>query len=144
VVESIQVDPSAGLLFVADESRRSYLAYGGDGAFRGETLAAGYIEGDPEGIVLVTCADGGGYWIVTDQQDDVSLFRVFDRGDYSYVGSFRGEVTANTDGTTFAPGPVPGFPEGVLYAVHDDQALSAIDWGRVRDAMGLARDCGIR
>jgi 3-phytase len=145
VVESIQIDPDAGVVYVADESRKSYLPYGLDGAYAGgAALGAGRIGGDPEGIVLVRCPGGAGYWVVTDQQDDVSLFRVFDRSDLSYTGTFRGEVTANTDGTTFAHGPVPGFPEGVLYAVHDDRALSAIDWGSVRSAMGLPAGCGSR
>lgn len=141
VVESIQVDPDRSLLFVADESRKAYLAYGADGAYRGDLLAEGYVEGDPEGIALVRCGEGGGYWIVTDQQDEVSLFRVFDRIDLAYLGAFRGIRTANTDGITFAPGPVPGFPEGVLYAVHDDQALSAVDWGDAARALGLASPC---
>ncbi len=144
VVESIQADAAAGVLLVADESRRSYLEYGVDGTYRGRTLGTGRIEGDPEGIVLVECPGGGGAWILTDQQDDVSLFRLFDRAGGEYLGTFRGEVTANTDGTTFAHGPVPGFPEGVLYAVHDDQALSAFDFAVVREAMGLPAGCGTR
>jgi 3-phytase len=142
VVESIEVDPEAGRLLVADESRKSYLAYDTNGEYQGRALAEGRIEGDPEGIVLVGCTGGGGYWVVTDQQDDVSLFRVFDRESLEYVGTFRGAVTANTDGTTFEHGPVPGFAAGVLYAVHDDKALSAFDWADVTGAMGLRDGCG--
>lgn len=144
VVESIQIDPEHGVLFVADESRRAYLRYGVEGSYQGERLGAGLIEGDPEGIVLVRCSDEGGYWIVTDQQDDVSFFRVFGRTDLAYVGTFRGEITTNTDGTTFAHGPVPGFPEGVMYAIHDDQALAAFDWGEIARALGLSAGCGGR
>lgn len=144
VVESIQVDAERGRLFVADESRKSYLEYGLDGAYRSRALARGHVEGDPEGIVLVRCASGEGYWVVTDQQDDVSLFRVFDRDDLTYVGAFRGRVTANTDGASFEHGPVPGFVDGVLYAIHDDQALAAFDWSEVTRAMGLRAGCGRR
>ena len=144
VVESIQIDAEGGRLFVADESRKRYLPYDLNGVYQtGSALGAGRIEGDPEGIVLVTCPAGGGYWVVTDQQDDVSLFRVFDRTSLEYAGTFRGEVTANTDGTTFEHGPVPGFPGGVLYAVHDDQALSAFDWAEVTRSMGLRSGCGV-
>ncbi|MEM7416875.1 MAG: phytase [Gemmatimonadota bacterium] len=142
VVESIQVDPETQTVFVADESRRSYLEYDGDGTYRGRALGAGDIAGDPEGLVLVRCGADAGYWVATDQQEDVTLFRVYDRVSLDPVAVFRGAVTANTDGTTFAPGPVPGFPDGVLYAVHDDQAISAFDWADVTRATGLRGDCG--
>ena len=144
VVESIQTDPGSDRLFVADESRKSYLEYDRAGSYLGRRLAEGFIDGDPEGIVLVQCSEGGGYWVVTDQQDHVSLFRVFDRESLEFEGTFRGAVTANTDGATFEHGPVPGFPHGVLYAVHDDQALSAIDWRDVSTAMGLRSGCGFK
>lgn len=141
VVESIQVDPDAETLFVADESEKHYVAYGGSGGYAGRALGAGVIHGDPEGIALVRCGEDDGYWIVTDQQDDVSFFRVFDRASLAYLGTFRGRRTANTDGVTFEMGPVPGFPVGVLYAVHDDQALSAFDWGEAARALRLAPLC---
>lgn len=144
VVESLQVDEDGDVLFVADESRKLYAAYGFSGRFRGEPhLGAGVIEGDPEGLVLVKCEGGGGYWVVTDQQEDVSVFRVFDRDTLEFLGAFRGEFTANTDGTTFAHGPAPGFPGGVLYAVHDDQALSAFAWADVSQSLSLRADCGV-
>jgi 3-phytase len=141
VVESIQADPDAGTLFVADESTKSYLEYGSDGRFRGRLLAEGRVRGDPEGLAFVRCGVDRGYWIATDQRDEVSLFHVFRRGDLGYIGTFRGISTANTDGITFEPGPVPGFAAGVLYAVHDDQALSAIDWGEASRALGLTDEC---
>lgn len=141
VVESIQVDPDRERLLIADESRKSYLEYDLAGRFRDRTLGVGAIDGDPEGIMLVRCGVEAGFWIVTDQQDEVSLFKVFDRTSLEPRGTFRGRTTANTDGATFVPGPVPGFPRGVMYAVHDDQAISAFDWGRVVDALGLGADC---
>lgn len=143
VVESIQVDAANGDVYVADESRRSYLRYDFDGSYQGSELAGGYIGGDPEGIVLVECPANAGYWIITDQQDDTSLFRVFSRGTLDFIGTFRGEVTANTDGASFSPGPVPGFPDGVFYAIHDDQGLSAFAWPDVVQALGLSAGCGI-
>lgn len=141
VVESIQVDPDHDLLYIADESRRSYLEYDGAGRYRERALGQGFIEGDPEGIMLVRCGPRDGYWIVTDQQEDVSLFRVFERRSLDYRGTFRGRVTANTDGATFEPGPVPGFPRGVVYTVHDDRATSAFDWGVVSEALELEPEC---
>ena len=141
VVESIQVDPDQERVFVADESRRSYLEYGFDGTFQGRQLGAPEIGGDPEGIVLVRCGAEAGYWVLTDQQPDVTLFRVYDRESREARGVFRGAVTTNTDGATFELGPVPGFPNGVLYAIHDDQALSAFDWADIARALGLRSDC---
>ena len=109
VVETIGADAARGRVFVADEARKAYLVYDTSGAFTGASLAAGRIVGDPEGMALVPCADGSGYWVVTDQQPDVSIFRVFRRDDLSYLGAFRGAVTANTDGVSYARA-VPGLP----------------------------------
>ena len=81
------------------------------GRFTGALMGEGLIAGDPEGVALVRCPGGTGYWIATDQQPDVSWFRVFRRSDLAYLGAFRGQVTTNTDGVTFAEGEVPGFEE---------------------------------
>lgn len=143
VVESIGLDPELGRVLVADELRRSYLIYDMAGSYTGEALGAGAIQGDPEGIALVECPGGEGYWLVTDQRDEVSIFLLFDRRNLEPAGAFRGRVTANTDGITFAHGPVPGFPGGVMYAVHDDQALAAFAWDDVQPALGLRPGCGL-
>ena len=137
VVETIGRDPEGGLLYVADESQKSYLVFDSTGSYTGRTLAEGLIRGDPEGMALVECRDRTGYWIATDQQPTVSWFRVFRRDNLEYLGSFRGERTTNTDGVSFAAGPVPGFPAGVFLTVHDDQAVSAFDWARVAEALGI-------
>lgn len=144
VVESVQVDGDARRVFVADESRKQYLEYDFDGVYQDRALGAGDIEGDPEGLVLVRCADGGGYWVATDQQEKVTLFRIYDRSTLEPIAIFQGAVTANTDGTSFEHGPVPGFPGGVLYAVHDDQAISAFDWTEIATRIGLPSECGVR
>ena len=142
VVETIGLDAAANRLMVADEERKAYLVYDTLGGFTGTMLAQGLVTGDPEGMALVTCADGGGYWIVTDQQPTVSWFRLFRRGDLGYVGAFRGEVTANTDGVSFASGSVPGFDGPVFFAVHDDQGVSAFAWSDVAEALRLEGGCG--
>ncbi|MCA9763549.1 MAG: hypothetical protein KC544_10535 [Gemmatimonadetes bacterium] len=141
VVETIGFDPTRQRLLVADEARKAYLVFDRDGHFLDSALADGMITGDPEGMALVGCEGSPGYWIVTDQQPTVSWFRVFRRDDLAYVGSFRGERTANTDGVTFAAAPVPGFAGSAFFAVHDDQAVSAFDWATVRDALGLDPGC---
>jgi 3-phytase len=143
VVESIGLDPELGRVLVADELKRSYQIYDTAGSYTGEALGAGAIQGDPEGIALVECPGGEGYWLVTDQRDEVSIFLLFDRRNLEPAGAFRGRVTANTDGITFAHGPVPGFPGGVMYAVHDDQALTAFAWDDVQSALRLRPGCGV-
>jgi 3-phytase len=53
------------------------------------------------------------------------------------VGAFSGRITANTDGVWLSQSGVPGFDRGAFFAVHDDQAVSAFDWGEIADALGL-------
>lgn len=141
VVETIGVDPAAGLLFIADEARKRYLRFDTAGVFLGDALAAGWVEGDPEGVALVACGGGGGYWIATDQRPDVSLFHVFRRADLGRVGTFRGEITTNTDGVTFASVPVPGLGGPAFFAVHDDQAVAAFAWSDIAAALDLPGGC---
>ena len=46
-------------------------------------------------------------------------------------------ATINTDGIWLAMSGVPGFESGAFFAVHDDQAVSAFDWGQVIAALDL-------
>jgi 3-phytase len=142
VVETIGLDAQANRLMVADEERKAYLVYDTLGRYTGDIMAEGRVAGDPEGMALVSCPGGGGYWIVTDQQPTVSWFRIFSRGDLAYVASFRGEVTANTDGVSFASADVPGFGGPAFFTVHDDQGVSAFAWADVERALGLEEGCG--
>lgn len=143
VVETIWADPAAELLLVADEAQKSYLGFDYHGAPTGAVLGLGRIAGDPEGLALVSCPAGSGYWIATDQRDAVSLFHVFGRRDFSFLGTFRGAVTANTDGVVFASGTVAGFGGPAFFAVHDDQAVAAFAWNDVAQALGLEEGCGM-
>jgi len=61
---------------------------------------------------------------------------VFDRRDFRQIGAFSGATTSNTDGVWLHAGPLPGFPRGVFYAVHDDGNVAAFDWGEVLDTLG--------
>lgn len=142
VVETIGLDEAHNRLLVADEARRAHLIYDTTGVFTGGAMGEGLIAGDPEGVALVRCADATGYWIATDQQPDVSWFRIFRRDDLAYLGAFRGQVTTNTDGVTFAHGVVPGFDGPAFFAVHDDQGVTAFAWDEVAQALGLTQGCG--
>lgn len=142
VVETIGLDETFNRLLVADEARRVHLIYDTTGTFTGGAMGEGLISGDPEGVALVRCGEASGYWIATDQQPDVSWFRIFRRDDLAYLGAFRGQVTTNTDGVTFAHGAVPGFDGPAFFAVHDDRGVTAFAWDDVAAALDLTAGCG--
>lgn len=144
IVESIAGDPVHARLMVADEDRRQLATlheYGFDGRFTGRSLPAGTFAGEPEGIALWDCGQDGGYWLVADQITPQTSFHLFDRVTLAPRGSFRGEITANTDGIALHAAATPRFPAGVLYAVHDDRALAAFDLGDVIRALDLDPAC---
>ncbi|MFT4197070.1 MAG: phytase, partial [Pseudoxanthomonas sp.] len=145
IAESLWADPANDRLLLAEEDvpagtrLREYRL--SDGRYAGRDLGAGLYRAQAEGIALLACADGGGYWIGTDQFKDRSLFHVFDRRTLAHLGSFAGKVTANTDGVWLDPKGDARFPQGVLYALHDDQALAAFDWRDIAAALKL-KGCG--
>jgi 3-phytase len=143
VVESIQLDPDRGQLLIADEFGFELELYDLDGRYLDSTVAGDvYRHGDPEGIMLYRCGDAAGYWVLTDQGTDRTVFHILDRVTMEPVGSFAGEVTANTDGIWLTQETVPGLGDGALFALHDDGGMSAFAWSDIADALGLRADCG--
>lgn len=145
VTESVWGDPFHQRLLVADEhvpTGLRLLVYGLDGGFLG-TLGEGLYKGDPEGLALWACADGSGYWISVDQRAEGTVFNLYDRRDLSLVGRFRGRVTADTDGIALFQAGTARFPDGVLYATHEDRAVSAFDWGSIARRLDLPTRCSI-
>ena len=49
----------------------------------------------------------------------------------AHVGAVTGKTVANTDGIWLHDVPTTRFPDGVLYAVHDDQGMVAFDWAQI-------------
>jgi 3-phytase len=144
VAESIQVDEDQGILLVADEFSFELEVYDLDGRYLGQTVGAGlYSHGDPEGIMLYRCG-GDGYWILTDQGLTRSVFHVLDRVSMEHLGSFAGEVTANTDGIWLDQGLVPGVGQGALFALHDDGGLSAFAWEDIAGTLDLSSGCDVQ
>lgn len=142
IAESVAVDPAHGRLLLADEHvrRRHLKVYETGGGFTGRVVGEGVFEHEPEGIALWPCGDGG-YWVATDQQPDRSVFVLLDRDTLEPVARFRGAVTANTDGIGLTTEPVGRMTAGVLYAVHDDQAVTAFDLRELVEAIGLDPRC---
>lgn len=146
VVESIWGDPEYDRLLIAEELEdetqgRVLKAYGQDGRFRGETVGAGVFAAQAEGIMLRDCGDGAGYWIATDQSYGANVFHLFDRASLELVASFQGRMTLNTDGIWMMEESTARFPNGALFAVHDDQAVSAFDWRDIVENLGLRQSC---
>lgn len=108
-----------------------------DFAYAGADLGTGLFRAQAEGIALYACADGSGWWIATDQFKDRSLFHVFERTNLTHRGSFAGAVVANTDGIWLDQTASERFPQGVFYAVHDDQGVGAFDWRDIAAALKL-------
>ena len=145
VVESIFADPESERLLIAEEEEgRSHIkVFTLDGEFTGETIDKRHFPHEAEGIALYACDDGGGYWISTDQDETTNTFHIFDRQSLEHVGSFSGETTRNTDGIALTQQGFGPFPGGAMYAVHDDQSITAFSWVEVADGLGLRSDCGL-
>ncbi len=144
IAESLWGDPGYDRLLIAEEHQPTGTVlrlYDLQGQYRGRDVGAGKYRAEAEGIALWHCPDGSGYWIGVDQFSDRSVFHLFDRKLLEHRGSFAGEYTANTDGIWLVQTPNETFPAGVLYAIHDDQALAAFDWRDIAAALGLRVGC---
>ena len=144
MVESIAGDPAHDRLLVAEEDQTSpsnIHVYDFAGRWTGRSLPEGTFTGEAEGVVLWACSATGGYWLAVDQQAPLTRFHLFDRKSLEPAGSFHGGTTARTDGIALHAPATPRFPGGVLYAVHDDRAVSAFDLGDIVDALGLDTAC---
>lgn len=118
-------------------------AYDLEGHYTGRTVAGGlYAAGDPEGIMLYRCGPQDGYWVLTDQGAERTVFHILERSTLEHVGSFTGRLTANTDGIWLTQDSVPQLGAGALFALHDDGRLSAFAWDDIARALDLRSGCG--
>ena len=140
-VESVAVDPDAGILLIADEGAIDVKVYRTDGSFTGLVLWGDLIRTEPEGIVLYACGPSEGYWVVTDQHPGDNRFLVFDRKSFALLGGVRGKTMRNTDGIALIQRPVGPMSAGALYGSHKDRSVGAISWSRIASALGLRADC---
>jgi len=146
VVESLWGDPVHDRLLVAEEDEtyaNEFKVYDLQGRFGGQTIGARFLQAQAEGIMLKECSDGGGWWITTEQGKGSTLFHLFDRRTLEHAGAVTGATVANTDGIWLHQQATAQFPQGVLYAVHDDQGMVAIDWREIAGALSLPT-CGVR
>lgn len=143
VVESIAVDAAYGRLLIAEEEEgdSKIMVYSLEGEFTGDMIDASYFPHQAEGILLYACGDTAGYWITTDQGEDVNTFHLFDRASLDHVGSFRGRTVLNTDGIGLTQQSYDRFPNGAFFAVHDDGSTVAFRWMDIAERLGLRADC---
>ena len=144
MVESIAGDPANDRLLIADEDRRhesTLREYSFSGRYTGRSLPQDSFGAEAEGVALWSCPDGAGYWVAVDQLAPLTVFHLFDRVTLAPRGSFRGALTARTDGVTLHAAAMPSFPGGALFAVHDDKAVTAFDLRDVARALGLPPGC---
>ncbi|HRP71483.1 MAG TPA: phytase [Luteimonas sp.] len=140
VVESIWGDPGHNRLMIAEEDEayaNELKVYDLEGRFSGRTIGADFLKAQSEGIMLKDCADGSGWWITTEQGKGRTVFHLFDRVSLAHAGAVTGPTVANTDGIWLDQAASTRFPDGVLYAVHDDQGAVAFDWRGIATALSL-------
>ncbi len=140
VVESIWGDPAHARLLIAEEDEtyaNELKVYDLDGNFAGRTIGADVFHAQSEGIMLKECGDGAGWWITTEQGKGRTVFHLFDRTTLDHAGAVTGTMVANTDGIWLHQEATAKFPQGALYAVHDDQGLVAFDWRDIAGALSL-------
>ncbi|HJU87382.1 MAG TPA: phytase [Gemmatimonadota bacterium] len=142
-VETIGVDPANDRVLIAEELEPDshWKIYALDGTFSGQVFGRGYFPHEAEGLALYACADGGGYWIATDQDEQTNTFHVFDRRSLEHLGAFTGVTTRNTDGVALTQTGFGPFPAGAFYAVHNDGNIAAFSWAEIAAALGLRSDC---
>lgn len=140
VPESLFGDVDHDRLLVAEEdvpTGTRLREYDLQGRYRGRDVGAGQYVAQAEGIALMSCRDGSGWWVASDQFSDRTVFHLFDRTSLAHVGSFAGKVTGLTDGVWLDPRGDSRFPEGVFYASHLDAAVAAFDWRDIAAALEL-------
>lgn len=140
IPESLFGDEANDRLLIAEEDvatgtrlREYTLA----GQYTGRDVGAPNYRAQAEGIALMRCPDGGGWWVASDQFDDRTVFHLFDRRSLQHAGSFIGEVTGLTDGVWLDERGDARFPQGVFYASHLDVAVAAFDWRDIAKALSL-------
>lgn len=143
VPESLFGDAGNNRLLVAEEdvpTGTRLREYDLQGKYLGRDVGVGNYVAQAEGIALMRCNDGSGWWVASDQFADRTVFHLFDRKSLEHAGSFAGEVTGLTDGVWLDERGDARFPQGAFYASHLDEGVAAFDWRDIASALSLA-DC---
>lgn len=140
VPESLFGDADNDRLLVAEEdvpTGTRLREYDLQGRYKGRDVGEGRYVAQAEGIALMRCKDGTGWWVASDQFADRTVFHLFDRASLAHAGSFAGEKTGLTDGVWLDERGDARFPQGVFYASHLDLGVAAFDWRDIAAALKL-------
>ncbi|MDR1457972.1 MAG: hypothetical protein LBI37_00365 [Puniceicoccales bacterium] len=121
-LESIYGDLESYTLLIADEKSNELKLYSMDGKSLNKKISSEFFsQGDPEGVWFFK-KDGRSYWLAVEQRrKKTTIFHLFDAKTLNHLRSFSGIYTKNTDGIC-----INETDNGlVLYAVNDDQAVTA-------------------
>lgn len=140
VPESLFGDEANNRLLIAEEdvpTGTRLREYDLQGRYLGRDVGNGQYVAQAEGIALMRCADGSGWWVASDQFADRTIFHLFERNSLRHAGSFAGKVTGLTDGVWLDERADARFPQGVFYASHLDLGVAAFDWRDIATALKL-------
>jgi 3-phytase len=139
-IESIAVDDELGYIYYSDEQFGVHKYYA-DPEKGNEELAVfgkGDFKSDVEGISIYPTAEGKGYILVSNQQNDT--FNVYLREDQS-----KGRIaeipvsTLESDGSEVTHVNLgPKFPKGVFVAMSNGRVFHFYDWREVEKAIKSA------
>ncbi len=142
IVESIYADPVNNNLMIAEEDKNQnvHKIYDLEGNFKNLVIGDDLFDYQAEGIALLDCGNGNGYWFCMDQDfylTNNNKINIFDRKTFEFVGSFITGKTDNTDGIWLTQKSFGKFKQGALFAVHNDGGVSAFDLGTIIRTMKL-------
>lgn len=142
IVESIYADPINNNLVIAEEDKNQNVSkiYDLDGNFKQIIIGDDIYKYQAEGIALLDCGNGEGYWFCTDQDfylTNHNSIHIFDRKTLKFVGSFITGKTDNTDGIWITQQDFGKFKRGALFAVNNDGGVSAFDIEEIIKIMKL-------
>lgn len=145
VPESLFGDVDNNRLLVAEEdvpTGTRLREYDLQGHYLGRDVGKDQYLAQAEGIALMRCDNGSGWWVASDQFSDRTVFHLFDRTSLEHVGSFAGKITGLTDGVWLDERGDARFPQGVFYASHLDEGVAAFDWRDIAAALKLPECTG--
>ncbi len=141
-IESIAIDNELGYIYYSDEEAgvRKYYAHPDSSDRELSFFATEGFAGDHEGISIYKQADGTGFILVSNQQDD--SFHVYPREgttqnphDHPLIGVVH-VSTAESDGSDVTSRSLPGYPQGLFVAMSTDGTFQYYRWEDLLEKMG--------
>jgi hypothetical protein len=146
-LETMYGDDYYQVLYIPDEGGGSGIfIYGPDGAVVGENFGENDVfDSDAEGIWVYKCLSGEvdtgeGLIVVSDQEDDLTDFEVFNRKTKDHLGKINISGVNNTDGISITQQASAEYHMGLLVVIDDDTSTVGVGWDTIFEKTGLS--CG--